>query len=89
MGGPLDGSRRPGRCSTRWARARSTWAATGSGCQAKLVFNMVIAGTVQAFAEALAMGRAAGLPPATLVEVIMSGRARSGIIDESGADDCA
>ncbi len=55
--------------------------ANGAGCQAKLVFNMVIAGTVQAFAEALAMGRAAGLEPATLVDVIMAGRARSGIIE--------
>jgi 3-hydroxyisobutyrate dehydrogenase-like beta-hydroxyacid dehydrogenase len=55
--------------------------ASGSGCQAKLVFNMVIAGTVQAFAEGLAMGRAAGLDPARLVEVVMAGRARSGIIE--------
>jgi 3-hydroxyisobutyrate dehydrogenase-like beta-hydroxyacid dehydrogenase len=55
--------------------------ANGSGCQAKLAFNMVIAGTVQAFAEALAMARAAGLEPAKLVDVIMAGRARSGIIE--------
>jgi 3-hydroxyisobutyrate dehydrogenase-like beta-hydroxyacid dehydrogenase len=53
----------------------------GLGCQAKLVFNMVIAGTIQAFAEGLAMGRAAGIDPKTLVEIIMAGRARSGIIE--------
>jgi 3-hydroxyisobutyrate dehydrogenase-like beta-hydroxyacid dehydrogenase len=53
----------------------------GLGCQAKLVFNMVIAGTIQAFAEGLAMGRAAGMDPKTLVDIIMAGRARSGIIE--------
>ena len=53
----------------------------GYGCYAKLGFNLVIAGTTQAFAEALALAESAGVDPKLMVEIIMAGRARSGIIE--------
>jgi 3-hydroxyisobutyrate dehydrogenase-like beta-hydroxyacid dehydrogenase len=53
----------------------------GYGCYAKLGFNLVIAGTTQAFAEALALTESAGVDPRLMVEIIMAGRARSGIIE--------
>jgi 3-hydroxyisobutyrate dehydrogenase-like beta-hydroxyacid dehydrogenase len=53
----------------------------GYGCYAKLGFNLVIAGTQQAFAEALALTSAAGVDPHLMTEIIMAGRARSGIIE--------
>jgi 3-hydroxyisobutyrate dehydrogenase len=53
----------------------------GYGCSAKLGFNLVIAGTTQAFAEALALTRSAGVDPKLMVEIILAGRARSGIIE--------
>jgi 3-hydroxyisobutyrate dehydrogenase-like beta-hydroxyacid dehydrogenase len=55
--------------------------ANGFGCYAKLGFNLVIAGTQQAFAEALALTGAAGVDPSLMTEIIMAGRARSGIIE--------
>jgi len=53
----------------------------GFGCYAKLGFNLVIAGTTQAFAEALALTESAGVDPKLMVDIIMAGRARSGIIE--------
>jgi 3-hydroxyisobutyrate dehydrogenase-like beta-hydroxyacid dehydrogenase len=53
----------------------------GYGCYAKLGFNLVIAGTQQAFAEALALTSAAGVDPRLMTDIIMAGRARSGIIE--------
>ena len=53
----------------------------GYGCCAKLGFNLVIAGTTQAFAEALALTGSAGVDPQLMVDIIMAGRARSGIIE--------
>lgn len=55
--------------------------ANGYGCFAKLGFNLVIAGTTQAFAEALALTGSAGVDPQLMVDIIMAGRARSGIIE--------
>jgi 3-hydroxyisobutyrate dehydrogenase-like beta-hydroxyacid dehydrogenase len=55
--------------------------ANGYGCYAKLGFNLVIAGTQQAFAEALALTGAAGVDPRLMTEIILAGRARSGIIE--------
>jgi 3-hydroxyisobutyrate dehydrogenase-like beta-hydroxyacid dehydrogenase len=57
----------------------------GYGCYAKLGFNLVIAGTTQAFAEALALAESAGVEPKLMVEIIMAGRARSGIIEMKAA----
>jgi 3-hydroxyisobutyrate dehydrogenase-like beta-hydroxyacid dehydrogenase len=53
----------------------------GYGCYAKLGFNLVIAGTTQAFAETLALTGSAGVDPQLMVDIIMAGRARSGIIE--------
>ncbi len=53
----------------------------GYGCHAKLGFNLIIACTTQAFAEALALTGSAGVDPRLMVEIIMAGRARSGIIE--------
>jgi 3-hydroxyisobutyrate dehydrogenase-like beta-hydroxyacid dehydrogenase len=53
---------------------------SGSGCMAKLGFNLVIAGTLQSFSEALAL-TANHVEPQQMVEIIMAGRARSGIIE--------
>ena len=53
----------------------------GHGCYAKLGFNLVIAGTTQAFAEALVLTQSAGLDPKLMVDIILAGRARSGIIE--------
>jgi 3-hydroxyisobutyrate dehydrogenase-like beta-hydroxyacid dehydrogenase len=53
----------------------------GAGCLAKLGFNLVIAGTLQAFSEALVLARAGRIDPRQIVDIIMAGRARSGIIE--------
>lgn len=53
----------------------------GHGCHAKLGFNLVIVGTTQAFAEALALTGSAGVDAHLMVDIIMAGRARSGIIE--------
>ncbi len=53
----------------------------GQGCAAKLGFNLVIAGTAQAFAEALALTGPAGVDPQLMLDIILAGRARSGIIE--------
>lgn len=54
---------------------------SGYGCYAKLGFNLIIAGTTQAFAEALKLTESAGVDPKLMVDIIMAGRARSGIIE--------
>lgn len=53
----------------------------GAGCLAKLGFNLVIAGTLQAFAETLVLTTAGGVNPRQMFEIVMAGRARSGIIE--------
>ena len=53
---------------------------SGSGCLAKLGFNLVIAGTLQAFSEALVL-TAGHIDPQQMFEIVMAGRARSGIIE--------
>lgn len=56
----------------------------GSGCLAKLGFNLVLAGTLQAFSEAIVLTRAGGVDPKQMYDIIMAGRARSGIIEMKG-----
>lgn len=53
----------------------------GMGSYAKLVVNLVIAGTLQAFNEGMVLATAAGLEPATMLQVLLASRARSGIIE--------
>ena len=53
---------------------------SGAGCLAKLGFNLVIAGTLQSFAEALVL-TAGQIEPQQMFEIVMAGRARSGIIE--------
>lgn len=55
--------------------------ANGMGGYAKLVVNLIIAGTLQVMNEGLVMATKAGLDPQVLLQVIQSSRARSGIID--------
>ncbi len=53
----------------------------GMGAYAKLVVNLVIAGTLQAFNEGLVMAAKSGIDAQAMVEIIQSSRARSGIIE--------
>jgi 3-hydroxyisobutyrate dehydrogenase-like beta-hydroxyacid dehydrogenase len=53
----------------------------GMGAYAKLVVNLVIASTLQAFNEGMVLATKAGIDPGTMLEIIMSSRARSGIIE--------
>jgi len=55
--------------------------ANGMGASAKLVVNLIMAGTLQVFQEAMVLGTRAGLDPDALLEIILSTRARSGIIE--------
>jgi 3-hydroxyisobutyrate dehydrogenase len=53
----------------------------GLGAHAKLVVNLVIAGTLQAFSESMVLATKAGLDPDAVLKIILSSRARSGIIE--------
>lgn len=53
----------------------------GLGAHAKLVVNLVIAGTLQAFNESMVLAAKAGLDPDAMLKIILSSRARSGIIE--------
>ena len=53
----------------------------GMGAHAKLVVNLVIAATLQAFNEGMILATKAGLDPALMLQIIQSSRARSGIIE--------
>lgn len=53
----------------------------GMGASAKLAVNLVIAGTLQAFNESMVLATKAGLDPAAMLQIILSSRARSGIIE--------
>jgi 3-hydroxyisobutyrate dehydrogenase-like beta-hydroxyacid dehydrogenase len=57
---------------------------TGSGAYAKLVFNLIIAVTLEGFNEGMALAAKAGIDPQLMYEVLMSGRARAGIIEMKG-----
>jgi 3-hydroxyisobutyrate dehydrogenase-like beta-hydroxyacid dehydrogenase len=53
----------------------------GMGAYTKLVVNQVIANTMLAFNEGMVLATKAGLDPSKMVEVILSSRAKSGIIE--------
>lgn len=53
----------------------------GMGVQAKLSVNLVMAGTLQAFNEAMVLATKAGIDPAAMLQIILSSRGRSGIIE--------
>jgi 3-hydroxyisobutyrate dehydrogenase-like beta-hydroxyacid dehydrogenase len=53
----------------------------GRGAYAKLVVNLVIATTLQGFNEGMVLATKAGLDPDAMVDIILSSRARSGIIE--------
>jgi 3-hydroxyisobutyrate dehydrogenase-like beta-hydroxyacid dehydrogenase len=53
----------------------------GMGAYAKLVVNLVIAGTLQAFNESMVLATKAGIDPEAMLKIILSSRARSGIIE--------
>ena len=57
---------------------------SGSGSYAKLVFNLIVAVTLEAFNEGMALAARAGIDPQLMYEVLMSGRARAGIIEMKG-----
>src|SRR5262249_6574563 len=48
---------------------------------AKLVVNLVIAGTLQAFSEGMVLATKAGIDPQAMLQIILASRARSGIIE--------
>jgi 3-hydroxyisobutyrate dehydrogenase-like beta-hydroxyacid dehydrogenase len=56
----------------------------GMGAQAKLVVNLVIASTLQAFNEGMVLATKAGIAPELMFQIIQSSRARSGIIEMKG-----
>jgi 3-hydroxyisobutyrate dehydrogenase-like beta-hydroxyacid dehydrogenase len=56
----------------------------GSGIHAKLVVNLVVAGTLQAFNEGMVLATKAGIDPAAMLEILLASRARSGIIEMKG-----
>jgi 3-hydroxyisobutyrate dehydrogenase-like beta-hydroxyacid dehydrogenase len=53
----------------------------GLGLSAKLAMNAILATMVEIFAEGFVMAKKAGVPPSTLLEIMQSSLARSGIID--------
>jgi len=55
--------------------------ANGMGAYTKLVLNLIIASTLQAFNEGMVLAAKAGIDPDLMFQVIQSSRARSGIID--------
>ncbi len=56
----------------------------GMGSSAKLVFNLVVSTTLEAFCEGMALAARAGVDPALMFEILQSGRARSGIAEMKG-----
>jgi 3-hydroxyisobutyrate dehydrogenase-like beta-hydroxyacid dehydrogenase len=57
---------------------------SGMGSSAKLVVNLIIATTLQAFNEGMVLAAKVGLDLDTLFEVVQTSRARSGIIEMKG-----
>jgi 3-hydroxyisobutyrate dehydrogenase-like beta-hydroxyacid dehydrogenase len=53
----------------------------GLGLAAKLSMNAILATMVEIFSEGFVLAKKAGVPPATLFEIMQSSFARSGIID--------
>lgn len=53
----------------------------GKGANAKLVANLIVACTLQAFNEGMVLATKAGVDPEAMLEVILGSRARSGIIE--------
>lgn len=53
----------------------------GAGASAKLVVNLIMASTLHAFNEGMALAEKSGIDPAMMLQVILSCRARSGIIE--------
>lgn len=56
----------------------------GMGTYAKLVFNLIVSVTLEAFCEGMALATRAGIDPALMYDVLQSGRARSGIAEMKG-----
>lgn len=56
----------------------------GMGAYAKLVFNLVVSVTLEAFSEGMALATKAGIDPALMFEILQSARARSGIAEMKG-----
>jgi len=67
-----------------YARSVTRLGESGAGQLCKMVNQIAIAGLVQALAEALAFGQRAGLPMATVLEVIGKGAAQSWQMDHRG-----
>lgn len=64
------------------AMGRTTYVgANGMGAHAKLVVNLVIASTLQAFNEGMLLATKAGIAPELMLQILQSSRARSGIIE--------
>jgi len=53
----------------------------GMGASAKLVVNLIMAGTLHAFNEAMVLATKAGIDSEAMLQIILSSRARSGIIE--------
>ena len=53
----------------------------GLGLAAKLSMNAILATMVEIFSEGFVLAKKAGVPPATLLEIMQSSLARSGIVD--------
>nr|WP_301952451.1 MULTISPECIES: NAD(P)-dependent oxidoreductase [unclassified Rathayibacter] len=55
---------------------------SGAGATAKLCNQIVVAGTVAVVSEALLLARRAGLDPATVVELLQGGLARTAVLEQ-------
>lgn len=55
---------------------------SGAGATAKLCNQVVVAGTVAVVSEALLLARSAGLDPATVVELLQGGLARTAVLEQ-------
>jgi 3-hydroxyisobutyrate dehydrogenase-like beta-hydroxyacid dehydrogenase len=53
----------------------------GMGASAKLVVNLIVASTLQAYNEGMVLAAKVGITPEKMTEIIQSSRARSGIIE--------
>lgn len=60
--------------------------ANGMGAYTKLVVNLVVASTLEAFNEGMVLATKAGVDPDLMFKIIQSSRARSGIIDMKGPE---
>jgi 3-hydroxyisobutyrate dehydrogenase-like beta-hydroxyacid dehydrogenase len=58
--------------------------ASGMGVYAKLVFNLIVATTLEAWNEGMALATKAGINPQLMHDTLMSGRAKAGIIEMKG-----